>query len=69
MKTCKHCNIEMNMMISLTFVMPSSLMGKITKKCFTKKEVNCISASWNNADFICPKCGYTISNRKARDVC
>ena len=58
MELCQYCDIEMVMHVSLMVTMPSSWESQLTKRKLAKKEFRVNGASWDNASFTCPKCGW-----------
>ena len=64
MMYCKECGSETNMMLQLTVVIPSKHKSKLTKKIMASKEFKVWGANWDDADYICPKCGYTSTGKE-----
>jgi hypothetical protein len=53
----------MRMMVDITITMPSSMESKLTKKAFQTKDIQIYGASWHNATYICPDCGFTYKRK------
>ncbi len=63
MELCPQCKVEMNIMVSVTMTMPSSMMGNITKDKLRGKDVQTDAIFWDGGDYLCPKCGFLIESK------
>ena len=58
---CKNCGCEdFTIMTSMIVSMPLNMYYKLTKKKMRQKDFEVWSVNWDQADFICKKCGSVI---------
>lgn len=55
---CQKCSNELDMLVNVTLVIPSSLENLISKKAIATKAVKIMGVDWDAATYVCPKCGW-----------